>query len=474
MSKGKNSYSIGYESLLEDFKKIQEQAPKGISLKRTGKTIAYQFNLLDSRRNKASGCSFTLDGMYEALKRAKKLAEGLNSISSLVEFEQWYEREILQKVEMRDDKLTFGEAVALVEKDFWERTSRTGRKRDKNSPSSQSSYRRTYEMYYELLPQDKYLNADDTLKIVNRYQKGTKSYVMSISAMKKLARLAKRNDILEALNELSTQQTEFAELQTVTLDEFLAWRDRTLGITATLHPNADLDSRKRWLWAFSMQLVYGLRIHEVFAIKNLTEPFVTKDGTVIPALTDKTSSRVIVIGSETELGTTTKTGYRLARPLIPPSCPDLIERLEITEVMLPKNRPVSKNPDVIRKFYSNTAIRQLIRWEAPFTGTHALRHLANLHGMQAGISLEVRSQSLGHTPQMNESVYKKRQHTQETLKILLQSEKQAIDFVSALNTAKELVQDYPDSKKPLAKLLAAIYQQDSREISTLLDFPLAP
>ncbi len=55
------------------------------------------------------------------------------------------------------------------------------------------------------------------------------------------------------------------------VDEFLTWRDRTLGIAPTLHPNIDLDTRKRWLWAFSMQLVYGLRIHEVFAIKNLNE-----------------------------------------------------------------------------------------------------------------------------------------------------------------------------------------------------------
>lgn len=34
---------------------------------------------------------------------------------------------------------------------------------------------------------------------------------------------------------------------------------------------------------------------------------------------------------------------------------------------------------------------------APFTQTHADRHLGNLLGLQAGIPIEVKAQSMGHT-----------------------------------------------------------------------------
>jgi hypothetical protein len=88
--------------------------------------------------------------------------------------------------------------------------------------------------------------------------------------------------------------------------------------------------------------------------------------------------------------------------------------------------------------------------------------------MQAGIPLEVRAQSLGHTPAMNDSTYKKRQSTQTTLDLLFKSNTQAIDFVSGLNEAKRLVADYPDSKQVIAKLIAKIYGKNSDEIIDLL------
>jgi len=88
--------------------------------------------------------------------------------------------------------------------------------------------------------------------------------------------------------------------------------------------------------------------------------------------------------------------------------------------------------------------------------------------MQAGIPLEVRAQSLGHTPAMNDSVYKKRQHTQTTIDLLLNSNSQAIDFVTALNEAKGLVKDGRIDKEGCALLMAKIYQKDSSEIIKLL------
>jgi hypothetical protein len=101
-------------------------------------------------------------------------------------------------------------------------------------------------------------------------------------------------------------------------------------LSDTANSRLEVDIRQSWLWAFSMQVVYGLRIHEVFAVQNLDKPFTTKDKKVIPALNDPNNiDNAIVVGEKTAIGTTTKTGYRLARPIIPPTHPDLIELLEI-------------------------------------------------------------------------------------------------------------------------------------------------
>jgi integrase len=225
--------------------------------------------------------------------------------------------------------------------------------------------------------------------------------------MKKLCRKANREDILHELNKLDVFQTEFLDLQSITLDEFLKWRDEVLGITASLPVKAHLDIRQSWLWVFSMQVVYGLRIHEVFAIQNLDEPFTTKDKKVIPALSDPDNiDNAIVVGEKTAIGTTTKTGYRLARPIIPPAHPDLIRILEVKMPLVPLNAPTGNSYRRASDFYCTNAAKVLRKWNAPFTQTHALRHLANINGMQAGIPLEVRAQSLGHTPAMNDSTYK--------------------------------------------------------------------
>jgi hypothetical protein len=76
-------------------------------------------------------------------------------------------------------------------------------------------------------------------------------------------------------------------------------------------------------------------------------------------------------------------------------------------------------------FYGNMARKYLKRWKAPFTQTHADRHLGNLLGLQAGISVEVRAASMGHSVIMNETIYKKRQGIQTQIDVLTQSNKQA-------------------------------------------------
>jgi hypothetical protein len=363
----KYNHEIGYESLLKDFERYRKQSPRGVSLAKDKSSILLQFKIGSKSRSKyGCNCSFSLDGMLNALSKAHKVAEALKSFASEVEFWQWYDKEIRENGAIRNDVLTFSEAIAKVEQDFWDRPDRRKRKRDKNNPSDKSTWNRAYQCFYKHLDKKQAVSTEGILKALTNIRKGTKNYKCAVSAMKKLCRTSKRNDILQDLDESSTLQTEYAELQTITLDDFLKWRDNALGITTELHPNADVQTRQCWLWVFSIQVVYGLRIHEVFAIENLDKPFTTKDKKVIPALNDPSNiDNAIVVGSETAIGTSTKTGYRLARPIIPPTHPNLMDILKIKIPLLPVNKPKGTNKDRITRFYADTARYRLIRWNAP-------------------------------------------------------------------------------------------------------------
>ena len=218
------------------------------------------------------------------------------------------------------------------------------------------------------------------------------------------------------------------------------------------------------MWVFSMQLVYGFRVHEVFAIQNIDKPFKTKDGVIIPALNEPINKQMIaVVGDKTLLDTTTKTGYRLCIPMLPPTHPDLMECLEIKSGNLPDVRTSSNNPKTISGLYSDRAQTILRRWDKGFTQTHALRHLANLNGQMAGMSQETRAKSLGHSTQMNEGTYKKRANTQTTIDLLTQSTTEAIPLGSAIGVLKQLGSDVKN-----VKLLAAIYGITPDEVMELL------
>ena len=469
MSKDYNN-EIGYETLQRDFEVYKKQTPRGVSLAKKKSGIYLQFKTPNKARSQYKcNCSFTIDGMIDAVRKAHKVKEKLSALDSETEFWKWYKTEIEEESQLIDDQITFGKAIKKIETGFWGRLDRRKQKRDKSNPSHQDSWYRAYGCFYKHLPQDQYLSLEEMLRVINMQKKGSSNLSEVVRAMKKIARISKRKDILEALEGIDTTQTIFSELQVIDLDEFLAWRDKTLGLSQSLPPTANIQARKAWLWVFSTQIVYALRISEAFAIKNLFESYTTKDGTVIPALNDPNNiDNLIYIGEKTILGTTVKTGSRLARPQIPPKYPDLIERLEIKTPIVPDNRPKSKSSGSIRRFYAKTARDQLIAWDAPFTQTHADRSLGNINGMQAGIPQEVRAQSMGHTVQMNESGYKNRKSTQTTIDLLLNSNQNAIDFVTALTSIKNLVKTQPEQKQFAAKILSIIYQKSEDEIVELL------
>ena len=411
--------------------------------------------------------------MVSALSKAHKVAEKLKQNVSLTEFQQWYNKEIKDIGKVENDLLTFKEAIEAVEADFWRRKDRRKQKRVKGHPSHERSYQETYGRFYKHLPQDKPINKKNILETLSKWERGTKSYKDAISAYRGLVRKNGYDSIYKELMKIDSSQTEFRDNQTITLEEFMEWRNKTLGITETLSIRANLDVRKAWLWVFGIQIVYGLRISEVFAIKNLNKAVYDKktNKLIVHAYNDAKNNphKLIYIGDETNLGTTFKTGKRIARPMIPPNYPNLYTEWDLQTPKLPDNKPKKdSSAKTIASFHSKEARSRLRQWKAPFTQTHADRHLGNLLGLQAGIPVEVRAQSMGHSVTMNESIYKKRQGIQTQIDVLTQSNKQAIDFTSGLLEAKRVIEKYPRSQVPIVELLAKIYQKSEMDIETLL------
>ncbi|MFB2919443.1 hypothetical protein [Aerosakkonema funiforme] len=455
------NHLIGYERLLDYFKQAQSECPKGVGLKKeskpSGTYVLLQFKLGEKRPAKACNCNFTLQGIGDAVKKAHQVAEALKQFSSESDFWEWYERTILEKNVIKNDLITFGDAIKVVENNYWSANTKKRQKRDKLNPSHQACWIDTYQRYYNLLPLDKIVNLADIKQAIESKEKGSRSRKYCVSAMKRLAEAIGNNSIYEELKKIDVTQTKFKDLQNISLDDFLQLRKKALDITNDARYN--LESRKAWLFVFSMQVIYGLRIHEVFAIQNIDKPFKTKDGVTIAALKDpKNSTNIIVIGNETILGTTTKTGYRLSIPLIPPSQKDLIEKLEIKYGQLPTIGIESVNPKTIRNKYAKEATRKLATFSKEtgvkvFSQTHALRHLANLNGLASGIPIEKRAMSLGHSPTMNDTVYKKRQTTKTTIDLLAHPSNQAIALEAAVNLARQIT----GINHQQVELLARIY-----------------
>lgn len=460
-------YLIGYERILDYFKQAQKECPKGVGLKKDSKAkgsyITLQFRLGGKRVNKTCGCYLTMQGITDALNKAQLVAIALESFSSETQFLSWYDDVILRKNIIKNDLMTFGEAITKVEKEYWDGRTKRRQQRDRSNISQQRSWNVVYGHYYRLLPSNTVVNLADILLAVNSKKKGTKCFKNCLCAMRKLAETIQNTDLLGRLKEIDGTQTEFRQdLQSISVDEFLKLREEIL--TVPDDKRYHLESRKRWVWVLSMQVVYGFRVHEVFAVQNIDKPFTAKDGVIIPALIEPNNIKMIaVVGEKTLLDTTTKTGYRLCVPMLPPTHPDLVKRLEIKSGQLPEIHSISDNPNTIGKAYARRARQFLTRLNKGLTQTHALRHLANLSGQMGGMSQETRAKSLGHSTQMNEGIYKRRANTETTINLLTQSTKETIPLGSAIGVLKRI-----GSNAQCVDLLAAIYGITPDEVMELL------
>ncbi|MDY7008892.1 MAG: hypothetical protein SWX82_34535 [Cyanobacteriota bacterium] len=470
---------------------VAQLKPKvGLKLQKqkSGTYLLLQFtiplkNSTSTRVNWTCNCDYTIEGINQIVEKAKLVSNKLSKSHSYVEFKEWYERNIKSELKIADDVITFGEAIKCVEDYFFSGYSQSyPRVNDKNHSkwnSWWSSYDSVYYQYFKHLPLKQTINFSDMFDVINSKCAGSSARNRCIQAMKKLCECAGIDSIKSELCKLDKRILSHRNPQTIGINDFVELHDAVWehGVNSSTYTKRHLETRRRWLWTFSMQVVYGLRIHEVFAIANIDEPYTTKDNVVIPSLKDPNNTNmIIVVGNETCIGTTTKTGFRFAVPNIHPEYPDIIDRLRIKEGKLPDNRPrPNSSPSTIKKFFPNKAHRVLRSWQdelgidpsKQLTQTHALRHLSNYIAKISGKSDVQTSLSFGHSVRSNTTTYMKRRTSQTAIDLLV-SKTQPLSLQGAVALLKSISGNSNDISDGSLELISGIYGVDLSVVKSLL------
>ncbi|ERT04925.1 hypothetical protein M595_5122 [Lyngbya aestuarii BL J] len=309
--------------------------------------------------------------------------------------------------------------------------------------------------------------------------KGRKGYKNANAAICKLLRETRQHSEVQKWVEHygKIEVTEKIEVQEIDINLFFDFRNRILGLggyTLTKLQMNSIESRQQWFKALSINLIYGFRGQEFKAIANLDKP-VTVGKRVIPALYDPSNKdNILVLNDCFEViddsgnihKITIKTKGRLARPMVHPDYPNLIEMLDIknSDISLPTLNPKSTSkPQTIKQAYIQKLGQKLRRWVTQcglgFSQTHALRHLANLHGTLSGLTDDQRALTLGHSKAMNER-YNKHKTIDASLDLLTRD----------INGVEQLRNDNERLKAENARLkeLLAFSQRENMNLKEII------
>ena len=445
--------------LLDFFQKKRKECPKGVTLKlKNHRYLVAQFLSPSTNKlvEKTIGAKeFNEENIILAVTKTRKIRDALDNFAKTSDFWQWYDDEILEINRIKSDLKTYREIFLEVEEEYFNgHHKNTKRKRSRGSISDQNSFNRTKGVYIKKFKSlDKYPDWNEIRGVLYSWPQGTKSFKDAYYFLKDIARRSGKKDVLEAFSDINPAQTIFSDRQSCSWDDFKLW---FLNTKKEIDDISVIDHRinhKSWLWVSAMCTVYGLRPSEIAAAQNLTTSWKLEDVTIsaIDSLTNE--SLLLVIGEFTYFGTSTKTGSRICKPMITDKT--LWDELDLRTVRLPEYHCSSSNPEVIARGFSDRLIAFLKKFDAPVTQAYALRHLANQLGERYGIPQEIRARMLGHSVEINDSVYKSRKNLKTEIDLLLNHNKQAIDRQMAI----ERIENSGIKMNPtIEKVLKIIYE----------------
>lgn len=396
-------------------------APNNVPLirKGTSKFIYLSIPLPSGRTQRTTKQPFTLSGIDAALKIAHEVKEKLDSGMDVYDFDLWWFDRIKPKG-IVGERVTINQAITAVERNYWDRTDKQRRKRDRGNLSHLATYQRCYGIFYDALVRDgkhKPLTVKNLEKLFlsnHAHHKGKKQYKEAFGAYCKLFRAMAMPKELEQFRAQigDIKQTEKRAYQAIDRQ----WLFDCLQKAS--HQDYEIVN------LFVIQIIYGLRVSEVYAIRNLDNSFGIDNYTFKSMYSE--GFNPIYVGDDYAINGhkfTVKTGSRIAVPII---TKDINFSGLLTTVVRDYKRliPLPKfdtrnhmKPNTI----ANEARRALSKLtNGKLTQTHSLRHLANYHAKQLGMDKEIRAQSLGHSQAQNEA-YNKHLGMAEQVKLLLQS-----------------------------------------------------
>jgi hypothetical protein len=343
MSKGYQ----GYQDIVDYYKLIRKQSPMGVSITKQGNRLYLQFKTPNKKRS-PYGCNenFTLIGLNRSLEKAHLVANKLKHYDSELEFWQWYDLEIKGiNNNSKNDLITFQEAFDYVESWFFGSLDNRGLLRSKTNKSDQRSYSRQYGCNFNIIQNP---NEQVKLQIIldsikskypNKYEK---RHQECITAFLKLCEVNNLTLIYAQLSKYKikkeNQIVKKRKKQSISLDEFIQFFNLATNNNCSKHELIYLQERKAYFWLFSLQVIYGLRIADTLAIKNIfdnyipaNDPMSDDDDTYCYQALVKSSNNVIYIGNYTCYGAKIKTGKRIAIAAQPIGYPDLFQLFKVKE-----------------------------------------------------------------------------------------------------------------------------------------------
>ena len=458
-----NEYT-GYPDLLAFYHRKRKEYPKGVSPKlQNNKHLLLQFNdpTTGKRTTKSCNVSFSEEGIILALSKAHKVRQALDNCKTSSEFWEWYDLEILNKNEIKNDLKTYREIFKIIEDEYFNgHHKNTGRKRSKNIANDLTTFNSYYgKVFNKFTDLDNYPKWEDLKSVLFSWEQGTKQFKDNYRVLCKIAKLSHNKDnLLDQLENINPKQTIFQTKQSISFKEFSEWYDKAYSEIKNITREVDKKARQSWLWVASMCVIYGLRPSEIAASKNLTEDIMI-DGVKILALNNPNNKDLLLyIDDFTYFGTSIKTGKRLCLPVTTDK--KIIEKLKIQNPLLPisSSRKDSKAESKVSRFDNNFSAR-LKNYNCPITQKYAFRHLYNQLGEMYGIPQEIRARSLGHSVSINDSVYKKRSNIQTTIDLLTNHSKQPLSLALAKEALNNNGFNLEDNS--VQAILKIIYQIDS-------------
>jgi integrase len=389
----------------------------------------------NKRTSKGCGCnSVTNDNIITAYQKAIKVSNALKTFTKASDFWEWYNREILEENEIKNDLVTYRQIFQEIEDRYLRgKHIHTKRKRTRDidrlgSISDLRSFHVTYGEIFAKFPDwDKYPTWDEIKSIwfsIGIKSTGTDSgqgsatFKSAKTAIKAICELCPNSDeLLKKVNKIDVTKTIFTEKQSIALDDFLKWYHQAYDEIPSIKRQDGKFKREAWLWVASMCVLYGLRPSEIASAQNLTKS-ITIDDETIYALNDveRNPDCCIVLGEFTYFGASVKTGYRAIYPI---PLPHLWDELNILNPMLPPYNPrKSSNFKHLADGFNRAFSYYMDICKCPVTQKYAFRHLFNQLCEMCGIPVAIRSRLMGHSESTNTSSYKSRRNLKTELAII--------------------------------------------------------